>query len=497
MRSCRRRHTAGKDAVRSIKFSLDVTTEVIDAHQELVTHSYADEAEKRLVVEMDVRRAKWRKTLGLGHRTQIHWADVRTVDIKELSSFGCAIVYRLTYGDGWYRGKDGKREYFALQPHLVGIDLCRQCTTVAVRASILLAVMGGIGLRGVCWLMQMLFHLEVSKSALDRWVKECAAQLPGAAEMAKVLNSDKRVTEGHFDEIFAKGQRPKRCTLVLRDEHGRIFAAQEIDSRDEKTVTAFLKEVKGWGIAPKRFFVDGCEAYRKAIGIVFSDAVIQYDYFHVIQGIFKKLRRAFVSHRRDVKKRSEEVGTPWYAAKLEALAKKLWDKRGLIFKNPDKMTPEEQAELLALMDEDSFVDTLRHFMDRVWGIFRDSKGQLGARQRLGRLKQHEEVQRDSKSAFAKTVAFLEDRFDDMTAFLRHPGVKRNSLAETGIRSLRRLERGHDGFRGPDGLQRYLRIYQAIKYCHWPVHRCDGGARPLGLTGADPPPTATTAAPVAG
>jgi hypothetical protein len=381
--------------VRSIKFSLDVTTEVIDAHQELVTHSYADEAEKRLVVEMDVRRAKWRKTLGLGHRTQIHWADVRTVDIKELSSFGCAIVYRLTYGDGWYRGKDGKREYFALQPHLVGIDLCRQCTTVAVRASILLAVMGGIGLRGVCWLMQMLFHLEVSKSALDRWVKECAAQLPGAAEMAKVLNSDKRVTEGHFDEIFAKGQRPKRCTLVLRDEHGRIFAAQEIDSRDEKTVTAFLKEVKGWGIAPKRFFVDGCEAYRKAIGIVFSDAVIQYDYFHVIQGIFKKLRRAFVSHRRDVKKRSEEVGTPWYAAKLEALAKKLWDKRGLIFKNPDKMTPEEQAELLALMDEDSFVDTLRHFMDRVWGIFRDSKGQLGARQRLGRLKQHEEVQRDS------------------------------------------------------------------------------------------------------
>lgn len=226
--------------MRTLNVAMPLATEVIDAHRELVTHSYADEAEKRLVVEMDVRRARWRKTLGLGHRTQIHWADVRTVDIKELSSFGCSIVYRLTYGDGWYRRKDGKREYFALQPHLVGIDLCRQCTTVAVRASVLLAVMGGIGLRGVCWLMQMLFHLDVSKSSLDRWVKECAAQLPGAAEMAEMLNRDKRVTEGHLDEIFAKGQRPKRCTLVLRDEHGRIFAAREIERRDEKTVTAFL-----------------------------------------------------------------------------------------------------------------------------------------------------------------------------------------------------------------------------------------------------------------
>lgn len=480
--------------MRTLRVSIDLATEVIDAHHDLVTRSYADKEKKRLIIEMDVRRAKWRKILGLHHRTQIHWADVRTVEIKELSSFGCPILYKLTYGDGWYRGKDGRRHYFPLQPHLGGIDLTRQCTTVALRAAVLLAVMAGIGLRSVCWLMRMLFHLEISKSSLDRWVKECAAQLPGAAEMATLLNADKPITEGHFDEIFAKGQRPKRCTLVLRDEHGRIFAAKEIETRDEATVTAFLKEVKGWGIDVKRFFVDGCEAYRKAIGMVFPDAVIQYDYFHIIQGIFKKLRRAFVSHRREVKKRSTEVNTPWYSAKLEALAKKLWEKRGLIFKNPDNMTPEEHEELVALMDEDHFVDTLRHFMLRVWGIFRDSQGELGARQRLGRLKLHEEVQKDPKSAFAKSVAFLEDRFEDMIAFLCHPGVKRNSLAETGIRCLRRLERGHDGFRGADGLDCYLRIYQAIKYCGWSVHRCNGGSRGLGLesavTAIGPPATAS-------
>ncbi len=484
--------------MQSLKVNIDLETEVIGAHREMVTCSYIDKIKKCLIIEMDIRRAKWRKILELNHRTQIHWADVRTVDIKELSSFSFPIIYRLTYGDGWYRENNSKRRYFPLQPYLNGIDLTRKCTTVAIRASILLAVMAGIGLRGVCLLMQMLFHLEVSKSSLDRWVKECAAQLPGSSGMAKLLNADKQITEGHFDEIFAKGKRPKRCTLVLRDEHGRIFAAREVDTRDEKTVALFLNDVKNWGIDIQRFFVDGCDAYQKAINIVFPNAVIQYDYFHIVQTIFKKLRHAFVIHRRDVKKRSNEVTTPFYAAKLEALAKKLWKKRGLIFKNPDNITPEEHEELVALMGEDRFVDTLRSFMLRVWNIFRNSQDDFVAHLALAHLKQHEEVQKDPKSAFGKSVTFLEERFNDMIAFLRHPGLKRNSLAETGIRCLRRLERGHDGFRGETGLDCYLRTYQAIKYCGWSVHRLNGDKGVLGLNVSwSPPNNKPTAAPAAG
>jgi hypothetical protein len=137
------------------------------------------------------------------------------------------------------------------------------------------------------------------------------------------------------------------------------------------------------------------------------------------------------------------------------------------------MTPEELQRLVDIIDQDHFVGTVRGFLERVWGIFRDSAGELGARQRLGRLKQRDEVRRDPESVFAKSVAFLEDRFEDMTAFLRHPGVRRNSLAESGIRVLRRLEQGRDGFRGDKGRSNYLRLYQAIKYCHWPVYRLDG------------------------
>jgi hypothetical protein len=89
------------------------------------------------------------------------------------------------------------------------------------------------------------------------------------------------------------------------------------------------------------------------------------------------------------------------------------------------------------------------------------------------LQQRDEVTRDPDSPFAQAVAFLEERFEDMIAFLRYPGVQRNSLAESGIRVLRRLEQGRDGFRGDKGRENYLRLYQAIKYCGWSVYRLDG------------------------
>jgi hypothetical protein len=443
------------------------------------------------VIELDVRRASWWRILNLPRGTNIHWADVRTVDIKELSTIRSPLCYRLTYGDGWYSGKNGERRYFPLQPHLQGIDLDRQCTTVAVRAAVLMAVMGGVGLRCICWLMGLLFHFELSKSSLDRWVKECAAQLPDAAGMAKVLHADKRITEANFDEIFAKGQRPKRCTLVLRDEHGRIFAVKEVEERTEETVAAWLREVRGWGIEIGTFYVDGCEAYRNAIQTVFPNAVIQYDYFHVIQNVWKKLWKAVVNRRKDLKARGESVETPAYSRKLLGLAQRIWEHRWLFLKRDENMTAEERTELVALMDADEPLATVRGFAEAVWALFEKSPDEPAAKRALLLLANRPEVQ--PGSAFQKSVTFLQSRFEDVVAFLRHPGVRRNSLAETGIRCLRRLERGHDGFRGPEGLDCYLRLYQAVKYCGWTVHRLIPG---LGLpeSTSGPPPVLASSVP---
>jgi transposase len=287
--------------------------------------------------------------------------------------------------------------------------------------------------------------------------------------MAKALNADKRITAAHFDEIFGKGQRPKRCTLVLRDEHGRIFVVKQVEERTEETVCAFLEEVKSWGLDLKSFYVDGCEAYRAAIMKVFPGAVIQYDYFHVIQNVWRKLWKAVVARRKELKVQGESDKTSASSERLLSLAKRIWEKRHMFFKHDEKLTDEEQQVLQELQEQEPLLARVRGFVKGVWHIFQDSKTEEDALANLAELKARPEV--EPGSPFAKAIAFLHGRFSDMVAYLRHPTfMQRNSLAETGIRCLRRLEQGHDGFRGPDGMDRYVRLYQAIKYCGWTVHR---------------------------
>jgi len=478
--------------MREIEIKIPLKTAVIKQHQEMVTGTEFKDETSGIFIDMHVKKINWRKKLSLPKHTKIQFADVRTVEIKELSAMFCPITYRLTIGDGYYRNQEGVRQYFALQPHLRGIDLTRRCTVVTMRAAILLTVLGGVGLRMVSYLFRELFHVDVSKSTLDRWVKTGAETLPDRDGMLNQLHALKPIHEAHFDEIFRKGSKKKRCTLVLRDEHGRLFYAKEIKERTAEAVSEVLEQIKGLGVNLTTFYVDGCEAYRKAIGEVYPDAVVQYDYFHVIQGIWRKLRKGLVLHRRSLKEKSKAVKTNAYGAKLEAMAKELWEHRGLIFKNPDRLSREEKQTLTDLMEKDRTVVTMRHFMGSVWGIFRDSASECGARQRLLRLKKSSSVVNDRSGFFIKSVAFLEGRFDDMIAFLCHPNVQRNSLAETSVRALRRLERGHDGFRSEAGFDAYFRLYQVIKYLDFQVHRalCDGVmsvSHPLTTHQTGPPP----------
>lgn len=455
-----------------LQLTVPLETAVVHLHGAMVTGSRYEPGQG-IVVEMDVRRADWRAILKLPAGTQIGFADPRTVDIQELSAMPWALRYRVKLGDGWYRLKDGERKYFGVGQYLTGMDLERGMTDVAIRAGVLLAVLSGVGLRSVCWLLEFLFHLTVSKSALDRQVKECAASLPNAAGMVQALHADKPITRVHMDEIFARGQRPKLCTVVLRDEHGRIFAAWQLVERTAAAVAEFLEVVKSWGIMPAAFHVDGCEAYRDAIRQVFPGAVIQYDYFHVVQNVFKKLWKAMVEHRRELKRRGEASTSPTYSGRLLGLAQQLWENRHLLFTRDENLSGKELATLADICLRDRLVATLRGFQKALTAIFEDSADEKQARERLAALAVRAEVK--DGNAFGKSVAFLTERFDDMICYLRHPGIaQRNSLSETGIRFLRRMEQGHDGFRCAAGLDRHLRIFQAVRYLGWSVHRLEGG-----------------------
>ena len=447
-----------------VHVSVPVCTEVIAANPDC-TFSCADEA-GGLMITIDTRNQNLHQRLGLGTRTKLHWGAEHEVIVQELSGLAWPIRYRLRTRSGYYLGRDGERIHFTTAAH--GLDARRGVSLVLMRAAVLLVIVAGLGYRRAAWLLKELFHVEVSKSALHRWVEEIATSLPDSDEIIKALNAKQPITEAHFDEIFPRGS--NACVLVLKDEHGRLIATHEVDKRDEATVTPFLQRMKALGLNLTAFYIDGCRAYYKAIRTVFGEQVaIQYDYFHILQNIWRQLWKWAVARRRQLKARSEAVTTPWYKRKLEALAKSLWENRYLLFKAEERMNEQEKIKLTELVDAERHVGKLRAFLGGVWNIFEESADEQEAREALVALKQMP-VDHEHPEPFRKVVAYLEEHFEWMTAFLRHDGVKRNSLAESGMRVLRRLEIEHDGFRSAKGRDNCLRIYQAVKYLGWSVHQ---------------------------
>ena len=175
-----------------------------------------------------------------------------------------------------------------------------------------------------------------------------------------------------------------------------------------------------------------------------------------------------MAHRRQLKERSAQVATAWYKQKLEALAQSLWENRYVLFKADEHLSDHEREQLTQIVQADQKVSRLRAFLGGIWQIFEGSKDEQEARAALEALKR-QPTDRHQPKPFAKVLSFLEEHFTWMTTFLQHEGVRRNSLAETGMRTLRRLEVDHDSFRSDKGRDNVLRIYQAVKYLGWSVH----------------------------
>ena len=175
-----------------------------------------------------------------------------------------------------------------------------------------------------------------------------------------------------------------------------------------------------------------------------------------------------MARRRQLKPRRQAVSTPWDKQKLEALATSLWKNRSLLCKAEARMSEEEQR-VAEIVEAEHHIGKLRAFLGGVWRIFEESQDEQEAREALATLKQMP-IDRARPEQFKKVVAFLEEHVEWMTAYLRHEGVKRNALAERGMRVLRRLEIEHEGFRSETGRSNCLRIYQAVKYLGWTVHR---------------------------
>ncbi len=270
---------------------LPVTTEVLEKIGDLKPRGKAED--NQLIIEFDTRERDYHKLLGLPRRTKIGWSKERTFDVQELSGFAWPILYRITTADGYYKNAAGQRINFT--PQIAGLSTYRKVSDVVLRLGIYLYVIVGLGARQVSELMKVLFQVTVSKSSIDRWIEEVAGSLPSEDEIIKLMQQRLPITEGHFDEIFPLGT--SACVLVVKDEHGRIVTAQEVAKRDEEHVKPFLARLRGLGLQIATFYIDHWQAYFNAIGAVYPQANIQYDYFHILQNIWRQVWGEFRRHR--------------------------------------------------------------------------------------------------------------------------------------------------------------------------------------------------------
>ena len=448
-----------------------VTTAVIEQNADLQPKGKAED--QRIIIEFDTRQRDYHKLFKLKRSVKISWLNQTTFEVQELSGFPWPLVYRVTTATGYYTNGFGQRVYFTPEVH--GLSTLRKVSDVVLRLGVFLCIIAGLGARKASWLLRVLFQVTVSKSALDRWVDEVADSLPSADEMVKLLQQQKPITQGHFDEIFPLGT--AACVLVLKDEHGRRLAAQAVEQRDEEQVKPWLERLKGLGLNLTTFYLDHCQAYVNAIGAVFPQAHLQFDYFHILQNIWRKVWGEFRLHRRDLKARGEAAQTKWYAEKLKQLAAELWQHRYSFFKSDKHLSEKEQEMMQQVPNTQPEMSFLRSFLPQVWAIFEGPTTEAEAQAKLAELKQT--VAYHERDGYTKAVAFLDEHFKNMTTFLRVPGVQRNSLAESGMRVLRRLERNHDGFRSDKGRQNALKIYQAVTYLGWSIHNPPNLAAPSG------------------
>ena len=234
----------------------------------------------------------------------------------------------------------------------------------------------------------------------------------------------------------------------MRDEHGRLLFSFRLKARSGRQIQVVLRWLRMWGLRDiTTGYVDFFSAYPGAIRAVYPHAQIQYDFFHIVQNIHRHLYKALTLYRKDFK---TTVTVPDQKKIREALHKKLWENRYLLFTNDENLSLEQRHVLAELWVEhaDTLVEHIVLFRQCLRGWLHESETFQQATERFATLIL--EGWRDVSATFGKVMTFLEDHLENILTYLRLPDVQRRSLSECTVRSLRRIETIRQGFKTQRG-----------------------------------------------
>lgn len=247
----------------------------------------------------------------------------------------------------------------------------------------------------------------------------------------------------------------------MRDEHGRLLFSFRLKERSGRQIQAVLRWLRMWGLRDiTTCYVDFFSAYPGAIRAVYPQAQIQYDLFHVVQNIHRHLYKALTAYRKAFKSAVTESEQKEIR---QALHKKLWDNRYLLFTNDENLSAEQRQVLdeLVLEHPETIVEQIVLFRQCLRGLLHESETFQQATERFATLIL--EGWYDVSEAFGKVMAFLEDHLDNILTYLRMPEVQRHSLSECTVRGLRRIETVRQGFKTHQGRVNHLKLLVWRRY----------------------------------
>ncbi len=289
------------------------------------------------------------------------------------------------------------------------------------------------------------FNAGCGKSTVDRWKHEMAnrhsfAEIIPKLDFSGILG---------LDEV--KPRRSKKYAYIASDvKHGKILYMQTVKRRDVRNTKKFLLTLKGFGPDPDVAVIDMWKGFPEALSAVFPNAIIQYDFFHVMKEVHRPLYAALTKYRRQIKKSRNKKH-------LHAF---LWKNRYKPFTGEGKLTRKDRKAVRRLLREHkgTILEEIFQFRKDVRKIF-DSKTYSMAVKRRDALRK-----KYRRACFRKVIKFLSSKkFEFMTSFLRHKEVPRAGNSETMIRTFRQMEKARYGFKTESGLQDHLKLFQLRKY----------------------------------
>jgi transposase len=376
-----------------------------------------------------------------------HWKLVKDLDSQQPRVLKVQVVYAKCLNSAC------SMKSFALPTP--GIDRYQRATTRLQAEAIAGLIDDNSTLGKTAARLNRSLNTTASTSAIDRWKHRAAAEV-SFREIVEALGFSGVLAIDEF-----KPSRSKTFDLIACDAlRDRIlyletlpkWAAWKTGTVSHGDLEAFLRRLHDLGVHPWAIIFDMATVYPKQARKVFPEALIQFDYFHVVQELFRWCRNALIRFRKDLQAQGRKDE-----------AAELWEHRWRLLKNMDRLSPREHEVVTQLIEHyrGTVVEAVLLFKDQARAIFADATTVADA-YALREALAAETYWRGSWHLTKAMQFLLSWRFEYMVTHLAQPGLPRCGNAESCIRRWRLMEKARYGLTA-QGRQDHLKLYQLRKY----------------------------------